>query len=83
MDFIDGQSLDKCWCGLPPGSQTRIAVQIAEMINEMQSINISCPGPLGREQFPWRGHFFINYSAGPFKNVSEMEDWLAAPPRIC
>lgn len=32
MDFIYGRVLDKCWSGLPPDSQTRIAMQIAEMI---------------------------------------------------
>ena len=83
MDFIDGQPLDKCWNDLPPDSQTRIAMQIADMINEMQSINISRPGPFGCEQFPWRGRFFTDYSAGPFKGVSEMEDWFNHKLEIC
>lgn len=83
MDFNDGRALDKCWSGLPPDSQTRIAMQIAEMINEMRSINVSCPGPFEREQFPWRCRFFTDYSAGPFKNVSEMEDWFNHKLEIC
>ncbi|KAJ5193813.1 Ribosomal protein L39e [Penicillium cf. griseofulvum] len=36
MAFIPGQPLDKCWTDLPSDNQKQIAMQIADMIKEMQ-----------------------------------------------
>ncbi|KUM58984.1 hypothetical protein ACN42_g8153 [Penicillium freii] len=49
-------------------------MQIADMIKEMQSVVISQPGPL--DGGPFRGRFFTDYSAGPFKDSAEVQDWF-------
>jgi hypothetical protein len=61
MDFIQGQPLDECWDNLSRSTQGEIAAQIAEMIKEMQSIELLQPGPIGGG--PCRGRFFTDYSA--------------------
>ncbi|CAI7585941.1 unnamed protein product [Penicillium palitans] len=81
MDFIAGQPLDKCWTNLPYDNQRQIAMQIADMIKEMQSVVISQPGPLGGG--PFRGRFFTDYSAGPFKDSAEVQDWFNHKLDIC
>ncbi|KAJ5931215.1 Aminoglycoside phosphotransferase [Penicillium verrucosum] len=80
MDFIAGQPLDKCWTNLPYDNQKQIAMQIADMIKEMQSVVISQPGPLGGG--PFRGQFFTDYSAGPFKDSAEVH-WFNHKLNIC
>ncbi|KAJ5195821.1 Aminoglycoside phosphotransferase [Penicillium cf. viridicatum] len=81
MDFIQGQPLDECWNSLSRAKQEEIAAQIAEMIKEMQSIELSRPGPIGGG--PCRGRFFTDYSAGPFENIAEMEAWFNHKLEIC
>lgn len=81
MDFIQGQPLDECWDSLSRDTQGRIAAQIAGMIQEMQSIQLSQPGPIGGG--PCRGLFFTDYSAGPFTGIADMEAWLNHKLDIC
>lgn len=81
MDFIAGQPLDECWNGLPYDNQRQIAIQVADMIKEMQSVAILQPGPLGGG--PFRGRFFTDYSAGPFKDSAEVQDWFNHKLDIC
>ncbi|KAJ5196736.1 Aminoglycoside phosphotransferase [Penicillium cf. viridicatum] len=81
MDFIQGQPLDQCWDSLPPSTQGEIASQVAEMIKEMQSIELLQPGPIGGG--PCRGLFFTDYSAGPFTDTAEMEAWFNHKLDIC
>lgn len=81
MDFIECQPLDKCWNNLPYDNQRQIATQIADMIAQMQSLSISQPGPLGGG--PFRGRFFTDYSAGPFKDTAELQDWFDHKLDIC
>ncbi|OQE18476.1 hypothetical protein PENFLA_c021G08828 [Penicillium flavigenum] len=81
MDFIPGQPLDKCWTNLPYDNQRQIAIQIADMIKEMQSVVISQPGPLGGG--PFRGRFITDYSAGPFKDSAEVQGWFNNKLDIC
>ncbi|KAK4867221.1 hypothetical protein LT330_000731 [Penicillium expansum] len=81
MDFISGQPLDECWTDLPYDNQRQIAMQIADMIKEMQSVVISQPGPLGGGSF--RGRFFTDYSAGPFKDSAEVQGWFNHKLDIC
>ncbi|KAK4861265.1 hypothetical protein LT330_004181 [Penicillium expansum] len=81
MDFIQSQPLDKCWASLPLSTQGEIASQIAEMIKEMQSIELLQPGPIGGG--PCRGLFFTDYSAGPFMDTAEMEGWFNHKLDIC
>ncbi|KAJ5586881.1 Aminoglycoside phosphotransferase [Penicillium hispanicum] len=81
MDFIAGQPLDECWSNLPHDDQRQIATQIADMITQMQSIVMSQPGPLGGG--PCRGRFFTDYSAGPFRDATELEGWFNHKLDIC
>ncbi|CAG8058019.1 unnamed protein product [Penicillium nalgiovense] len=81
MDFIPGQPLDECWNGLSRDNQGKIAAQVAEMIQEMQSIELLQPGPTGGG--PCRGPFFTDYSAGPFTDAAEMEAWFNHKLDIC
>ena len=81
MDFIQGQPLDECWDSLPPSTQGEVASQVAEMIKEMQSIELLQPGPIGGG--PCRGLFFTDYSAGPFTDTAKMEAWFNHKLDIC
>lgn len=81
MDFIPGQPLDECWNALSRDTQGKIAAQVAEMIQEMQSIELLKPGPIGGG--PCRGRFFTDYSAGPFTDTTEMEAWFNHKLEIC
>jgi serine/threonine protein kinase len=56
-------------------------VKVAEMIQEMQSIELSKPGPIGGGAC--RGLFFTDYSAGPFIDTTEMEAWFNHKLEIC
>ncbi|KZN87470.1 hypothetical protein EN45_060310 [Penicillium chrysogenum] len=51
------------------------------MIKEMQSVVISQPGPPGGG--PFRGRFFTDYSAGPFKDSAEFQGWFNHKLDIC
>ncbi|GES61300.1 aminoglycoside phosphotransferase [Aspergillus terreus] len=81
MDFVPGQPLDECWDSLSRDTQGNIAVQVAEMIQEMQSFEFLPPGPIGGG--PCRGRFFTDYSAGPFIDSAEMEAWFNHKLDIC
>lgn len=56
-------------------------MQIADMIKEMQAVVISQPGPLGGG--PFRGRFFTDYSAGPFKDSAKVQNWFNHKLEIC
>ena len=71
MDCIAGQFLDKCWTDLPYNNQRQIAIQVADMIKEMQSIEISQPGSFVGGKF--HGRFFTDCSVGPFKDCAELQ----------
>ena len=81
MDFFKGQALDECWHNLPHDDQRQIAIQIAAMITQIQSIVIPQPGLLGGG--PCHGRFFTDYSAGPFKDTAEIEGWFNHTLDIC
>ena len=81
MDFIQGRPLDECWNNLPLITQVEIASQVAQMIREMQSIDLSQSGPIGGG--PCRGLFFTDYSAGPFADEAAMEGWFNHKLDIC
>lgn len=81
MDFIPGQPLDECWNDRSRDTQGKIAAQVAEIIQEMQSIELLQSGPAGGG--PYRGLFFTDYSAGPFMDAAEMEAWFNHKLDIC
>ncbi|CAG8887091.1 unnamed protein product [Penicillium egyptiacum] len=51
------------------------------MIEEMQSIKLLQPGPIGGG--PYRGWFFTDYSAGPFEDTAEIEAWFNHKLDMC
>ncbi|KAL4755813.1 kinase-like protein, partial [Aspergillus foveolatus] len=81
MDYIHGQPLDTCWEDLGDEQKSDVSKQVAEMIMEMQCIKLPKPGPI--QGGPCRGRFFTHYSAGPFNNESEFEDWFNHKLDIC
>lgn len=74
MDYIDGPSLDKCWVGLSHTTREDIVEQVADMISQLQSLDLPTPGPLGGG--PSQGKCFSTYGAGPFADASDMEDFF-------
>ncbi|RDW68974.1 uncharacterized protein DSM5745_08734 [Aspergillus mulundensis] len=74
MDYIDGQPLDSCWEGLSNERKLKVANQVVKMISKLQSVKLPRPGPIGGG--PCRGQFFTHYTAGPFGDTSEMQEWF-------
>ena len=81
MDYIDGRPLDDCWRSLEYDIQSTIAQQIADMIGQLQSVQLDMAGPIGGG--PSRGRFFTDYGAGPFGSGQEMESWFNHKLDIC
>ncbi|KAL3459362.1 kinase-like domain-containing protein [Aspergillus heterothallicus] len=81
MDYIDGRPLDSCWDSLTGEKKLDVAEQTAEMIRKLQSIKLPTAWPVGGG--PCRGQFFTQYTAGPFENTSQMEDWFNHKLDIC
>lgn len=47
MDNIDGENLGDCWKRLTPEQKEDMVQQTADMINQLQSVVIPEPGPIG------------------------------------
>ncbi|KAF2797331.1 kinase-like protein [Melanomma pulvis-pyrius CBS 109.77] len=74
MDYIDGLSLDKCWEILPQSIRDDIIEQVADMIAQLQSLQLPTPGPLGGG--PSQGNWFTPYGAGPFTGPLDLENFF-------
>ncbi|KAF2759358.1 kinase-like protein [Pseudovirgaria hyperparasitica] len=74
MDYIDGLSLDKCWETLPQSTRDDIIHQVADMIAQLQSVQLPTPGPLGGG--PSQGKWFTPYGAGPFTGPLDLEKYF-------
>ena len=81
MDYIAGDCLASCWNDLNPLKRQKVVAQVAEMIQELQSVQLKHPGPIGGG--PCQGKWFTDYSAGPFASRQEMEDWFNHKLNIC
>lgn len=76
MDYIDGINLGDCWKQLDTERRKDVVNQTAHIICRLQSIELPTSGPLDNNTSPCRGHFFTDYSAGPFNSTLEMEAWF-------
>jgi serine/threonine protein kinase len=74
MDYIDGLSLDNCWETLSHSIRDDIIEQVADMIAQLQSLQIPTPGSLGGG--PSQGRWFTPYSAGPFTGAQDLESFF-------
>lgn len=81
MDYIDGDNVGDCWKHLTKNQKENIVHQTAEMVAQLQAIDFPTAGPLGGG--PCRGRFFTDYSAGPFKDAAEMQNWFNHKLAIC
>ncbi|KAI9812491.1 MAG: hypothetical protein M1826_002822, partial [Phylliscum demangeonii] len=54
---------------------------VAAAIVQLQSVQLSQPGPIGGG--PSRGRFFTDYGAGPFGSGPEMESWFNQKLDLC
>lgn len=74
MDYIDGLSLDRCWKTLAQSTRDDIIEQVADMIAQLQALELPTPGPLG--DGPSQGSWFTPYSAGPFTGALDLQNFL-------
>lgn len=74
MDYVDGLSLDSCWDQLSQEVQKKIVIQVAAMVNQLQSIHSDSPGVIGGGIS--RGIWFSDYGAGPFTTKEIFEKWI-------
>ncbi|KAM0233523.1 hypothetical protein ACHAP5_010398 [Fusarium lateritium] len=86
MDFVPGETVEKLWPTLEQDAQKNIAKQVAHLIQELQStpIDQSDLGPVGgSDGQPWHGPFFTHYGTGPFRTLSDMENWYNHKLDVC
>ncbi|OAL55184.1 hypothetical protein IQ07DRAFT_659151 [Pyrenochaeta sp. DS3sAY3a] len=74
MDYIDGLSLDRCWNTLAQSTRDDIIEQVADMIVQLQSLELHTPGPLGGG--PSQGRWFTPYSVGPFTGALDLQNFF-------
>ncbi len=81
MDYVDGLCLADCWNNLDNKDRENVTSQVASAIGQMQSVQLESPGPIsgGRCQGKW----FTDYSAGPFANAVEFQNWFNHKLQIC
>ncbi|KAM0208278.1 hypothetical protein ACHAQD_011700 [Fusarium lateritium] len=86
MDFVPGETLEKLWPTLNKDAQKAITKQVAQLIQDLQSTPVyrSDLGPVGgSDGMPWHGPFFTHYGTGPFRTLSDMEDWYNHKLDVC
>ena len=81
MDYVEGVCLANCWNDLDPGTRQNVVLQVAGFIQQLQSVRLNSPGPIGGG--PCQGRWFTDYSAGPFTNQQEIENWFNHKLAIC
>lgn len=74
MDYIEGASLAKSWKDLSSTECEKAIEQVTDMISQLQSLHIPTPGPLA--DAPSRGGWFSDYGSGPFRGVSDFQDYF-------
>jgi len=84
MDYVPGFTLEDKWEALSERTRNEVTSQVADMIEQMQSITLNHmpPGPIGGGA-PFRGPWFSEYGAGPFDTLQELEDWLNHKLDVC
>ncbi|KAI9673367.1 MAG: hypothetical protein M1829_004134 [Trizodia sp. TS-e1964] len=82
MDFVQGPTVAECWKNVDEACRLSIISQVADMIQQMQSVIIAIPGPIGGG-CRFRGIWFSDYGAGPFNTLQELTDWFNHKLEIC
>ena len=62
MGFVEGQCQEDSWSSLDPRSRRDVVLQVAKMIQQMQSLEMEKPGPVGGGHST--GMWFTSYGAG-------------------
>jgi aminoglycoside phosphotransferase (APT) family kinase protein len=83
MDYIQGVCLSECWDSLDVASRSDITSRVASMIQELESVSVQAPGPIGGTESQFRGMWFSVYGAGPFATIQELEDWFNHKIDVC
>lgn len=81
MDYVEGVCLANCWNDLDPGTRQSVASQVAGFIQQLQSVRLNSPVPIGGG--PCQGRRFADYSAGSCINQQEIENWFNHKLAIC
>ncbi|KFY64053.1 hypothetical protein V496_03486, partial [Pseudogymnoascus sp. VKM F-4515 (FW-2607)] len=82
MNYVEGEGLDVCWARLDAEARADVALQIANMIEELSTVTLTIPGPIGgarRCHGPW----FSDYGAENFDTLAQMEGWFNHKLDIC
>ncbi|PMD40169.1 phosphotransferase family protein [Hyaloscypha variabilis F] len=83
MDYIQGVCLSECWDSLDIASRSDITSRVASMIQELESVSVQAPGPIGGTESRFRGMWFSVYGAGPFATIQKLEDWFNHKIDVC
>ncbi|KAL9066319.1 MAG: hypothetical protein Q9157_007185 [Trypethelium eluteriae] len=74
MDYIEGNTLADIWDTLDQEKRKHIFSQIASIVAQLRTVHFDQPGPLGGGSC--KGFWFTEYTAGPFNNKEEFNDWF-------
>lgn len=74
MDYVEGECLADCWSRLDSHTRRNVVLQVASIIQEMQSVQVDRPGPIGGGTA--LGKWFTEFGAGPFENREQLEGWF-------
>lgn len=74
LDYVEGECLADCWSSLDTHTRRNVVLQVASIIQEMQSVQIDRPGPIGGATA--LGMWFTEFGAGPFENRAQLEAWF-------
>ncbi|KIM19703.1 hypothetical protein M408DRAFT_30995 [Serendipita vermifera MAFF 305830] len=74
MDYVEGESLDKCWGKLGLISKIKIAWQLRGYVSQLQTIQTLIPGPVDGSACV--GFYFTETGAGPFASYDDMTAWF-------
>ena len=81
MDYVEGVCLANCWNDLDSLKRQNVILQVAGMIQQLQSVRLNSPGPIGGGLS--QGRWFTDYCAGPFTTRQEIENWFNHKLAIC
>jgi len=87
MDYIEGETLDKCWARLPLWRKAIVAWKLRSYVRQLRSIrfrSVEMPGPLGDGPQLCEGeeYFFSVKDAGPFATYEALAEWYNGRARV-
>ncbi|MCJ1256472.1 hypothetical protein MMC24_004293 [Lignoscripta atroalba] len=81
MEYVQGDLVADIWPALSLERRSEIHQQIYDMIQELQRVKLTLPGPIGGGISD--GTYFTDYGAGPFHSREEMEAWFNERLLVC